>query len=187
MEPRVRPLLADAEFLAGWAHPIRADAVTEIKDNPYEAEIAAVDAVAPDAVIVMDTNNNDGVGCWGELLCTRALHRGAVGVVVDGGVRDIEGLRRLRLPTFATAVSANDSRGRLEAIEFGVPIRCGGVNVGPEDLVLGDPDGVVVIPRSVISETLDAAEEKTQKEDLARSLLNSGVSVAEVWERHRVL
>jgi 4-hydroxy-4-methyl-2-oxoglutarate aldolase len=187
MSARMRPLLPDAELLAGPVHTIRAEVISEIKDNPYEVEIAAVDAVPSEAVIVMESGGSDDVGCWGELLCTRARHRGATGVVIDGGVRDLQGLRRIGMPTFATAVSANDSRGRLEAAGWGVPIHCAGVDVGPDDLVLGDPDGVVIVPHAAIAATLDAAEEKTHMEQVAHELLDAGMSVAEVWKRHRVL
>src|SRR5262249_56367564 len=93
----------------------------------------------------------------------------------------------LGFSTFAAAVSANDSRGRVAVRAWGSPVVCAGVSVAGGDLVLADADGVVVVPRDAAEEMLSAAEEKRDKEELARRLLAEGMSAAEVWERHRVL
>jgi 4-hydroxy-4-methyl-2-oxoglutarate aldolase len=102
-------------------------------------------------------------------------------------VRDVAALRGLGLPTFAGAVSANDSRGRIAVRQWGEPVSCAGVSVAVGDLVLADADGVVAIPGAIAEETVAAAEEKRDKEELARRLLAEGVSAAEVWQRHGVL
>jgi len=182
----IRPL-AGQERLAGFAFPIAAEADETILDNPYEHELAAVDAVPPGGIVVLATGGYLDAAVWGELLTTRALARGASGAITDGAVRDLAALRELGLPTYAAAVSANDSRGRVAVRSWGGPVVCAGVSVAAGDLVLGDADGVVVIPQDTAEEMLAAAEEKRDKEELARGLLAQGVSAAEVWERHRVL
>jgi 4-hydroxy-4-methyl-2-oxoglutarate aldolase len=183
---RIRPV-AGPEHLAGRAFPVAAEVDSTILDEPYEHELAAVDATPAGAVVVLATGEYCGAAIWGELLATRVIGQGSAGVVTDGAVRDLAGLRRLGLPTFAGAVSANDSRGRITVRSWGRPIMCTGVAVAPGDLVLGDPDGVVVVPADAAADVLAAAEEKQAKEALARTLLTSGASAAEVWERHRVL
>jgi regulator of RNase E activity RraA len=183
---RVRPV-AGPERLAGRAFPIAAEADGTILDDPYEHELGAVDAVPPAGIVVLATGGYVKAAVWGELLATRALARGAAGAITDGAVRDLAALRGLGCPTFAAAVSANDSRGRLAVRAWGGPVVCAGVSVRAGDLVLGDADGVVVIPGDAAVEALAAAEEKRGKEELARGLLAEGVSAAEVWERHRVL
>ena len=183
---RIRPV-AGPERLVGVAFPISAESDETILDNPYEHELAAVDAVAPAAIVVLATGGFLDAAVWGELLATRALARGAAGAITDGAVRDLAALRVLGFPTFAAAVSPNDSRGRVAVRAWGSRVVCAGVSVTAGDLVLGDADGVVVIPRDIAEEMLAAAEEKRDKEELARRLLAEGVSAAEVWERHGVL
>jgi 4-hydroxy-4-methyl-2-oxoglutarate aldolase len=183
---RIRPV-AGPEHLAGRAFPIAAEVDSTILEEPYEHELAAVDATPAGAVVVLATGEYCEAAVWGELLATRVIARRAAGAITDGAVRDLVGLRRLGLPTFAEAVSANDSRGRIAVRSWGGPIVCAGVAVGPGDLVLGDPDGVVVVPADAAADVVTAAEEKQAKEGLARDLLASGARAAEVWEQHRVL
>jgi len=182
----IRPV-AGAERVAGVAFPIAAEPDETILDNPYEHELAAVDAVPPGAIVVLATRGYLDAAVWGELLTTRAVARGAAGAITDGAVRDLAALRELGFPTYAAAVSANDSRGRVAVRAWGGSVICAGVSIAAGDLVLADADGVVVVPWEIAEEMLAAAEEKRDKEELARRLLAKGVSAAEVWERHRVL
>jgi 4-hydroxy-4-methyl-2-oxoglutarate aldolase len=183
---RVRPV-AGPERLIGRAFPILAEADDTILENPYEHELAAVDAAPAGGIVMLATGEYHGAAIWGELLATRVVARGAVGAVTDGAARDLAALRQLGLPTFAEAVSANDSRGRMAVRAWDEPVVCAGVSVARGDLVLGDPDGVVVVPLDAAPEMLTAAEEKRAKEQLARGLLAEGIAAVEVWERHRVL
>jgi 4-hydroxy-4-methyl-2-oxoglutarate aldolase len=183
---RIRPV-AGPERLAGRAFPIAAEADEAIVDDPYEHELAAVDAVPPSGIVVLATGGYLDAAVWGELLTTRVVTRGAAGVVTDGAVRDLAALRELGFPTFAAAISANDSRGRIAVRAWGSPVVCAGVAVAAGDLVLADADGAVAIPREMAEAALAAAEEKRDKEELARRLLAEGVSAAEVWQRHGVL
>ena len=183
---RIRPLTERHAF-AGRAYPIQAAPTSVIPDNPYEHEIAAIDAVPSGAVVVIATEGCDDAAIWGELLCTRAVARGAVGAVIDGAVRDLAGLNELNFPTFAAAVNPSDARGRLAVVSYGSPIACAGVGVSSSDLVLGDLDGVVVIPRDAAEDVLVEAEAKRSKEHVALELLADGASIADVYARHHVL
>jgi regulator of RNase E activity RraA len=186
MSSAIRPIVP-RERLVGRAFPVAATAGDVIPENPYEHELAAVDAVPPGGVIVLATGGFFEAAIWGELLTTRARVRGAVGAITDGAVRDLAQLREVDFPVFAAAVSANDSRGRVCVTGWGEPIVCAGVSVNADDYVLGDADGVVVVPEVVAANVIAAAEEKQAKEALARDLLAGGTPATDVWHEHGVL
>jgi raffinose/stachyose/melibiose transport system substrate-binding protein len=124
---------------------------------------------------------------WGELITTRAMVRGCVGAVVDGYTRDLAAIRAYNFPLWACGTHPADSAGRLEAVEVGGVVRCGGVEVHRGDVVLGDLDGVVVVPASVAEAVVEAAEAKATAEDAVRSALREGLSAKEAFARYRVM
>jgi 4-hydroxy-4-methyl-2-oxoglutarate aldolase len=187
LDHRIRPLDEAAAELAGRAFPVTARASDEPAANPYEAELAAVDATPLGAVVVLATGGLLEVAIWGELLTTRMLARGGAGAVTDGGTRDVAGIRRLAIPVFSASITPRDSFGRAVVTGFGEPVSCGGVEVAPGDLVRGDLDGVVVVPRALSAQALSAAEEKLGIEGLVREALARGETVTELYERHGVL
>jgi regulator of RNase E activity RraA len=187
MHHGIRPLDDGAGSLVGRAFPVAAEASGEQADNPYEQELAAVDATPPGAVVVLATGGLLDVAIWGELLTTRMTARGGVGAVTDGGTRDVAGIRRLGVPVFAASITPRDSFGRAVVTGFGKRVSCGGVDVAPGDLVRGDLDGVVVIPQELAAETLDAAEQKLGLETLVREALTRGETATELYDRHGVL
>ena len=127
------------------------------------------------------------VAVWGELLTTRMLARGGVGVVTDGGIRDVAGIRRLGVPSFAAAITPRDSFGRALVTGWGEPVTCAGVAVAPGDLVRGDEDGVVVVPAGLAADALAAAEEKLGLERIVQEALARGESAADLYDRYGVL
>lgn len=187
MHSVMRPIVADRPIL-GPAFTVQAVAQPMQSAAPYEKELAAVDAIPAGAVVVFNAGGVVEAGIWGELLSTRAIARGGVGAVIDGGVRDLAGIQRLGFPVFATVVHAADSYGRAEVVSFAEPIVCAGVAVRPGDLVAADLDGVVVIPVEVIDRCLNDAAGKLDKEEKARVMLrDDGASVREAYARHGVL
>lgn len=183
----VRPLDPDAASLAGRAFTIAAVATGEVLERPYEHELAAVDATPAGAVVVLATGGCLDAAVWGELLTTRMLARGGVGVVTDGATRDVGRLRRLGVPAFAAGITPLDSMGRVRVTGWGEPVTCAGVVVAPGDLMRGDEDGVVVVPGALAREALDAAETKLGLEHVVREALERGESAAELYDRHGVL
>src|SRR6478736_10117005 len=151
----VRPLPGGPASVTGRAFTIAATASDAVLDNPYEHELAAVDATPAGAVVVLASGLRD-VAVWGELLTTRMLARGGVGVVTDGGIRDVAGIRRLDVPVFAAAITPRDSFGRALVTGWGEPVTCAGAAVSPGDLVRADEDGVVVVPQELETEALAA-------------------------------
>jgi 4-hydroxy-4-methyl-2-oxoglutarate aldolase len=186
LAPRIRPLF-DRAKVAGVARTVRCVAVDAVPDDPadwYKGELAAVDALGPGDVMVVSTCEGS---YWGELLATAATARGAHGVVLDAYTRDTLALIEMGFPTFAAGINCADSLGRIDVAETGCEIECGGVTVAEGDLVLGDLDGVVVVPAAVAAEVLTLAEDKTVGESRVREKLTEGMSVSEAFRTYGVI
>ncbi len=189
MRPFVRPL-DETLVLVGRARTGLYMPVWHVDDgaNPYEVEIALVDDLRPGDVAVLACDGpSERIGPWGELLTTAARARGAVGCVTDGLVRDIRQIRQQRFPVYAGGIGPLDSKGRGQMVRMDVPVRCGGVMVEPGDLVFGDADGVVVLPRAVEEAVVQAALAKAAGEDRTRADLEAGAKLADVFARYGVL
>jgi 4-hydroxy-4-methyl-2-oxoglutarate aldolase len=186
MSPQIRPLYAHAR-LSGFAATVQCVEVDELPADPsdyYKGELSAVDSLRPGEVMVVSTCN---ASYWGELLATASRYRGAVGLVADAYTRDSLTLIEMEFPTFSTGIWAYDSLGRADVTAVGVPITCGGVKVTNGDLLLGDFDGVVVVPQEAADEALARAEEKVSGEDLVRVKLAEGMPVSEAFRRYGVI
>jgi regulator of RNase E activity RraA len=188
MPPSIRPL-DDELVMVGRA---RTGAYREVYsvvpgDNPYALEIALVDDLKPGEIAVLGCGGSTRIAPWGELLSTAARARGAAGCLTDGFVRDVKFIRRMKFPVFHGGIAPLDSKGRGKVAEIDVPIRCGGVLVAPGDLVVGDADGVVVVPRAVESEALAKAFAKVRGENSTRDELERGAALADVFARHGIL
>ncbi len=188
MAPSIRPL-DDTLVLAGYARTGAYREVWHVEpgENPYALEIALVDDLRPDEVVVFACGGSQRIAPWGELLSTASRARRAAGCVTDGFVRDVRAIRAMRFPVFHGGVAPLDSRGRGKVAAIDVPVACAGVSVRPGDLVVGDADGVVVIPRDVEEEVIARAFEKVSGEDATRDELRTGAKLAEVFARHGIL
>jgi regulator of RNase E activity RraA len=186
LEPHIRPLYADAK-VAGYAatvHCIEVETVPEDRADWYRGEMNAVDALQPGDVMVVSTCRGS---YWGELLATASRYRGARGLVADAYTRDTLALMEMRFPTFSAGIHCADSLGRIDVDAVGIPISCGGVEVGQGDLVLGDNDGVVIIPAPLGAEVIGLAEEKVSGENLVRAKLAEGMPVSEAFRTYGVI
>jgi 4-hydroxy-4-methyl-2-oxoglutarate aldolase len=186
MSHYIRPLSPEV-CLAGWARTVECVDVDEIPDDPYEMEIEAVDSLLTGEVAVISTGGSVQNAPWGELLSTAAVARGAHGAVVDGLVRDVKKIKKLGFPVFATGIKPVDSKGRGLVVNYNIPVTCGGVSVFPGDLVVGDYDGVVVVPAALMPEVLDRALQKVSSENHSREELLRGAFLRDVYEKYGVL
>ena len=189
MKPFVRPL-DDELQLIGRARTGLYMPVYEHRagDNPYEVEIALVDDLKPNDVVVLACNGpTERIAPWGELLSTASMARGASGCVTDGLVRDVKQIRAMRFPMFHGGIGPLDTKGRARMVERDVPVECAGVAVQPGDIVFGDCDGVVVIPREHESEVLARALEKVSGENQSRDALRRGELLGDVFKRLGIL
>jgi 4-hydroxy-4-methyl-2-oxoglutarate aldolase len=186
MAPSIRPLATDMR-LAGVAATVRCVAVDGVPDDHSEwhrGTIEAVDALEPGDVLVASTCE---AAFWGELLATASSRRGARGVVADAYARDTLELIDMGFATFARGIYCADALGRIRVEAQDVSIECGGVQVNSGDLILGDHDGVVVIPAAIAAEAIRLAEEKVSGENKVRDALAGGMSVAEAFKTYGLL
>ena len=188
MSPRIRPL-DEGQVLAGFARTGLYREVFHVQpgENPYELEIKLIDDLGPGDVAVLCCGGSKRIAPWGELLSTASRARGAAGAVMDGFVRDIRHIRTMGFPTFHAGIAPLDSKGRGKVADIDVPAECDGVYVEPGDLILGDADGVVIIPQRAEEEVLTKAFAKVKNEVSTRGELERGVKLAEVFARYGVL
>jgi regulator of RNase E activity RraA len=155
--------------------------------NPYALEIKLIDDLRNGEVAVLACGGSSRIAPWGGMLSTAAKARGAAGCVTDGFVRDIKVIRRLGVPVFHAGISPLDSKGRGEIMAIDVPVICAGVRVEPGDLIVGDADGVVVIPKAREAEVLAMAFDKVNREDSSMAELANGAYLRDVYARYGVL
>jgi regulator of RNase E activity RraA len=142
-------------------------------------------AEAGDAVVV-DAAGECETSVWGGLMTGLCLKRGIVGAVVDGAIRDTDEIRDLGFPIFSRGVVPRSTHSaysrRLEPIEIGVPITCGGTVVAPGDILLADEIGIVAVPRMEAAAVLAAAREQAEREEATRRLIGEGKTIDELLE-----
>ena len=153
----------------------------------YDLEIEAVDSILPGEVVVVSTQQSRRNAPWGELLSTAARARQARGAIVDGLVRDVKKIEELGFAVFAAGIKPVDSVGRGIVTDYNVPVECGEVLVHPGDLVFADFDGVVVIPRDRVEETVRLATDKATRENHSRAELMKGAYLRDVYRKYGVL
>src|SRR3954469_17524793 len=186
MDATIRPIYREA-VVVGRAHTVLSTDVYQLPEDPYSAEIAAIDSLQSGDVLVAATNRSTRTCFWGELLSTTARARGCRGAVIEGHVRDVLKIEQMAFPIFATGLRPVNSAGRGLVVAHGVPVECGGVLVRPGDIVFGDYDGLVVIPREVEEEAIRRAQEKVIGENKAREDLARGDLLRDVYDRYGVL
>lgn len=186
MREHLRPIHGECRF-AGWARTIACVDVYEISSDPYELEIEAIDSILPNEVVVVSTQRSTRNAPWGELLSTAAKARGARGAVIDGFVRDVSKIEELGFPVFAAGLKPVDSAGRGIVTAYNVPVDCGGIVVRPGDLIAGDRDGVVVVPKKAALETARIAAEKVTRENSTRKELAAGAYLRDVYKKYGIL
>ena len=106
---------------------------------------------------------------------------------MDAYTRDVNHLIRMRFPTFATGIRPTDSLGRIDVVDYRVPVQCGDVLVNPGDIIFGDYDGVVVIPTTVWREVVERALEKVHGENMVREALRGGMLLKEAFTKYGIL
>jgi regulator of RNase E activity RraA len=158
-------------------------------DRDIESLASIFDVCYDGCVVVVATGGNRSAACWGELMSNAARARGAVGAVVDGAIRDVPKILEISPPfqVFASSFTPADSKGRVEFSDKQVEVVCGDVRVRPGDIVFGDFDGVVVIPKEVAEEVVKEAEDKVRRESEFRAAIRRGEDFRKTVERYKVI
>ena len=134
---------------------------------------AAVELCQAGDVLVVTTTSESTDGMFGELLATSLRARGVAGLIIDAGVRDVADLTTMDFPVWAKAISAQGTV-KATAGSVNVPVTCGGQLVRPGDAVIGDVDGVVIVPREDVADVVKAGQQRLSKEEKNRERLRAG-------------
>lgn len=162
--------------------PVRAELDQGARyDNTTNVQRIAVERIGPGEVMVIDARGELDAASFGHILATRITRRGAAGLVTDGALRDSAGYRDLDLPSYCGGTHATTSARRHHPVDLQVPIGCGGVLVEPGDVVVGDQDGVLVLPLALADEVAEAADAQERLEEYLWGRVNGGESILGVY------
>lgn len=179
----VAPVDAKAENMVGQAFTLRYIPAREDRNpitvfrNPDHPQRVAVETCPPGWVLVMDARKDARAATAGSILITRLALRGAAGVVSDGGMRDAAGIAKLDMPAYIARPSAPTNLTLHEALDINVPISCGDAPVFPGDVLVGDRDGVMVIPAHLADEIADECVGMESFEDFVLEEVQAGTPI----------
>ncbi|MEA2709826.1 MAG: 4-hydroxy-4-methyl-2-oxoglutarate aldolase [Phycisphaerales bacterium] len=187
--PRVqlRRTSGDVRVLVGRAKTTLWTDMAHVDPRPYELELIAVDSCKADDVLIAAAGGSTRSGIWGELLSTAARNSGCVGAIVDGAVRDTTKMNAMDFATFARGTCIYDSQNRQRVVDLDVAVEIDGVTFEPGALVFADDDGVVVVPRKVEAEAIQAAWEKVHAENVTRDAIKAGMKAVDAYKKYGVL
>ena len=156
--------------------PLRPDLEAQMKQKLGGRVLQAVaaDQSDPGDVLVVDAFGCIDAGVAGDIILTRFLHRGGAGVVVDGALRDLSFLRQLKLPLYVRGTHAAASYREIVAVDHQVPVQIAGVTVMPGDYLLGDAEGVLVIPPPMLDPVIAQAADTDRLESFLRTKIEQG-------------
>jgi regulator of RNase E activity RraA len=149
----------------------------EVFRDPDHPQRRAVEEIPEGHVLVMDCRLDATAASAGSILITRLAIRGCAGVVTDGGLRDADEIARLDMPSFCSRPSAPTNLTRHQALDLNVPIGCGGVAVFPDDIAVGDGDGVIIIPAEMADEIAAEAKGMEKYEAWVVEQVKAGASI----------
>lgn len=155
-----------------------------IEKSKHHLGVEAIASAQKGDVIAIDNRGDSYNNCWGEILSYAAKMKGVSAVVIDGATRDIDICEELGFPVFARGVVPITARGRIAQEAFNLPIRLGDVQVRPGDILVGDVNGIVVIPPEKLDEVLSEAETIMEKEEAMKRDLLAGLDILEVDKKY---
>ncbi|MFZ4453730.1 ribonuclease activity regulator RraA [Salibacterium aidingense] len=182
----VVPVTTDSH-LVGYAFtlryiPAREDLDFEVEyDNWKNPQRVAVETIEKSNVLVIDSRSETSAASFGQILCTRLKYKEAAGLVTDGALRDTPAIKELDFPTYARSAHGTTSSVLHHPVDFQVPIACGKVMVQPGDIIVGDNEGIVVIPIHVAEEVADKCYERDLLEGWIQKKVEAGASIRGVY------
>lgn len=193
LPPRIRPLREDMTLVGRAMTVLEADVpagdgggVNPLLKQPFGLMLEALDDLREDEVYVC-SGASPSYALWGELMSARAIACKAAGAVVNGYSRDTKGIRALNFPCFSYGPYAQDQAPRGKVIDFRVPIEMEGVVVRDGDIVVGDLDGVCVVPREIENEVFAAALEKARGERMVLNRIREGMKARDAFDRYGIM
>jgi regulator of RNase E activity RraA len=193
LPPQIRPLREDMVVVGRAMTVLEADCLEHVEQgaNPslsksFGLMLEALDDLQENEVYIC-TGASPSYALWGEIMSARAMHLKASGAVVNGYSRDTRGILDLNFPTFSYGPYAQDQAPRGKVIDYRVPIEMGTTRINPGDIVVGDLDGVCVIPRAIEEEVVAAALEKARGERVVLKRIQEGMSAVEAFKQYGIM
>ena len=181
----IQPLREEMK-LAGRAMPVVMIDIYGKQKKPFGLLTEALDQLQP-GEIYLAAGGERRCAYWGEILTATAKKRGAAGAVINGFHRDTPKVLEQNWPVFSRGRFAQDSGVRTQVVDFRCPIEIGQVSVQPDDLVFGDLDGVVIVPKKVEAEVIERALAKARGEKLVRTEIEAGMSSTAAFKKYGIL
>lgn len=194
LPPRIRPLRDDM-FIAGRAMTVLEadvlDNLTDAGNNPllkrsFGLMLEALDDLREDEVYIC-SGSSPAYALWGELMSARAMQCKAAGAVVNGYSRDTKGILELDFACFSYGPYAQDQAPRGKVIDYRVPIHMEGVRINDGDMIIGDIDGVCVVPREIEEEVFERALEKARGERVVLKKIKEGMKAREAFDKYGIM
>jgi len=183
----VHPIAFKGRNMVGQAYTLRYIPAREdlnpitVFQDPTHPQRVGIEECPPDYVMVIDSRKDARAASAGSILVTRLMKRGAAGIVTDGGFRDAPEIGKLDMPSYHHRPAAPTNLTIHQAIELNGPIGCGDVAVFPGDVIVGDGEGVIVIPLHLVDEIADEATEMTAFEDFVSEMVNNGATIVGLY------
>lgn len=186
MDYHIKPRTCESKVV-GRAITVK-DKISSRKLTPIKA-LEAIEAAEKGCVLVRaieeaNIEEASNIALFGGIMASAAKAKGLGGAVLDGGLRDVSECKSLGFPVFSRSVIPTNSVGRTEVVDVNVPIVCGGVRVNPEDIIVGDADGVVVIPKEKLEEVVQLALKIEDVEKRMAADLGKGASILETVKKY---
>ncbi len=194
LPPHLKPLHSDFVVIGRAMPVLEADVFEEVgkgshnslMKKPFGIMFEALDSLKEGEVYICSGSSPE-YALWGGLMSTRAIKLGAAGAVLNGWSRDTNEILKLRFPTFSYGGYAQDQGPRGKVIDYNVPIEIEGVRINPGDVVYGDRDGVLIIPKKAVNEAFSGAIEKARGEQLVKKALEEGMSTVDAFEKFGIM
>lgn len=192
LSPKIKAI-KEGMVMVGRAMPVlEADTGSEIisanslDDKDFGIMFEALDSLKENDIYIC-TGSSYNYALWGEMMSTRAIWLKSAGCVLDGYHRDTDGILKSGFNCFSHGAYAQDQGPRGKVVDFGVPIEMDGVTISPGDIIFGDRDGVLVIPKQVETEVINKAIEKANTENKLKIAIEGGMSTVEAYAKFGVM
>jgi len=183
LESTIQQIISNpAQRVCGLAFPCRVIPTAEYVE--IDTLLEMIDAIPANAFVLVASDAPIDAALWGGMMSARARARGAVGAAVNGGVRDIEQIARLDFPVFGTGRCIRDIRQRGYMAAYNIPIRCGGVEIAPGDVVLADANGVIAVPLRHFPALYSELDRAWSEEQATEEGLRTGGEARALFDRY---
>lgn len=176
----IAPLMEDT-VIFGPAFTSIGTQVYSMPESPLTAQCKVVDQLKEGEIYVLVTRGEYTCAVFGEIFGNGVLQRGCSGVLLDGLIRDSKELKEMKFPIFFKGRNPRTSKGRCEINECQIPVDFQGVTINPGDYIYADSDGIIIIPQDIIEEVIEKSYEVVERENVTRSRILKGETMAEVY------